>query len=134
MHAEAQATQQRILSDYRLALGLELRARRDAARYTLPELSTQTGVPLESLRSYEKGGSRPQIMTLAKIGSVYNTSALDILVATAQYIYRANGEPIPDSNVTSVDKIALRAVILYCGVAPTQLPLVELSPPQRRRT
>lgn len=114
----------RALIDYRIALGLNLKARRDAAGYSLPRLSAQTGIPTETLRSYEKGTHQPQLTRLASMGAAYNVSALTILITTAEYIYRAHGEPIPDPNLIPSTEIALHAVILYCGVTPTQLPLV----------
>jgi transcriptional regulator with XRE-family HTH domain len=114
----------RALIDYRLALGLNLKARRDGAGYSLPQLSAQTGIPTETLRSYEKGTHQPQLTRLASIGAAYGISALTILITTAEYIYRAHGEPIPDPNLIPPTEIALRAVILYCGVTPAQLSLV----------
>jgi transcriptional regulator with XRE-family HTH domain len=122
----------RALRDYRLALGLELQARREAANYSLSELAVRTGIPIETLRSYEKGLSLPQIIRLANIGTAYAVSALDIMTSTATYIYRASGEPIPDPRLVPADTVALRAVILYCGVTPAQLTLVELPPSQGR--
>jgi len=118
----------RALSDYRLALGLNLKARRDAAGYSLPQLSAQTGIPPETLRSYEKGTHQPQLIRIASIGAAYGLSALTILTTTAEYIYRANGEPIPDPNLIPPTEISLHAVILYCGVTPTQLPLIAPHP------
>ena len=118
----------RALIDYRLALGLSLKARRDAADYSLPRLSAQTGIPTETLRSYERGANQPQLIGIASIGAAYSISALTILTTTAEYIYRANGEPIPDPNLIPPTEIALHAVILYCGVTPTQLPLIAPRP------
>jgi transcriptional regulator with XRE-family HTH domain len=133
MRDETLSAHRRTLSDYRLALGLDLKARRDAAGYSLPQLSARTGIPAETLRSYEKGTYQPQLTRLASIGTAYNVSALNILITTAAYIYRASGEPIPDPNLIPLTEIALRAVILYCGVTPAQLPLVASLPPPNRK-
>lgn len=124
------SVQRRAINDYRLALGLDLKARRDAAGIAFPELANLAGIPAETLRSYERGTLQPQLVRLAHIGAVYGVSALDILIATAEYIYRASGEPIPDPRLVPEDKIALRAVVLYTGVTPGQLNLVESRPPQ----
>lgn len=120
--------QRQAVKDYRLALGLELKERRTAAKLGFAELSERTRIPAETLRSYEKGSSQPQLIRLAEIGNAYGVSAFEILAATAEYIYRANGELIPDRAVVSSDKIALRAIILYCGVTPEQLRTIESSP------
>jgi transcriptional regulator with XRE-family HTH domain len=115
--------------DFRLALGLELATRRTAAGYTLAGLSRRVGIPLETLRSYEKGTAQPQIMRLADIGQAYSATAFALLVSAAEYIYRASGEPIPDRDSSHPDRIALRALALYCGVTPAQLRLIESVPP-----
>jgi transcriptional regulator with XRE-family HTH domain len=120
--------QRQAIKDYRLALGLELKARRTAANLGFAELSQRARIPAETLRSYEKGTLQPQLVRLAEIGNVYGVSAFDILASAAEYIYRANGELIPDSAADRVDRIALRAVILYCGVTPEQLRLIESTP------
>jgi transcriptional regulator with XRE-family HTH domain len=118
-------TQRQAVKDYRLALGLELRSRRTAAELSLTELAEQSRIPPETLRSYEKGSHQPQLVRLADIGSVYRVSAFDILASTAEYIYRANGEPIPDPATVHLDRIVLRALVLYCGVTPIQLRVIE---------
>src|SRR6476659_3192695 len=108
----------RALSDYRIALGLELRSRRTTAKYSFDELASRSSIPAETLRSYEKGASLPQLVRLVDIGNVYDVTLFDILESTAEYIYRASGEPAPNRASTLVDKIALYAVVLYCGVTP----------------
>lgn len=118
----------RALSDYRIALGLDLRSRRISAEYSFEKLASQTNIPAETLRSYEKGASLPQLVRLADIGNVYGVTLFDILGSTAEYIYRASGDPAPNPACTPVDKIALLAVILYCGVTPAQLRMVEVHP------
>ncbi len=120
--------QRQAIKDYRLALGLDLKSRRTTANYSLTELSERTNIPVETLRSYEKGSHQPQLVRLVDIGNVYGVSAFDILVSTAEYIYRANGEPIPDPGRIQAHRIALRAVILYCGVTPAQLRVIESTP------
>ena len=98
------------------------------AEYSFEKLASQTNIPAETLRSYEKGASLPQLVRLADIGKVYGVTLFDILESTAEYIYRASGDPAPSPASTSVDKIALQAVVLYCGVTPTQLRMMELHP------
>jgi transcriptional regulator with XRE-family HTH domain len=115
----------RALSDYRIALGLELRSRRTNAEYSLEKLASRSNIPAETLRSYEKGISIPQLVRLVDIGNVYNVTLFDILESAAEYIYRASGEPAPNHASTPVDEITLRAVILYCGVTPAQLRTME---------
>lgn len=123
----------RALSDYRIALGLELRSRRTNAEYSLEQLASRSNIPAETLRSYEKGSSLPQLVRIVDIGNVYGITPFDILESTAEYIYRASGEASPARTDTSVDKITLRALILYCGVTPAQLPMMEAHP-RRRET
>lgn len=120
--------QRQATKDYRLALGLELKSRRTTANLSFTELAEQSNIPAETLRSYEKGTYQPQIVRLADIGDVYGASTFDILVSTAEYIYRANGEPIPDRRTVHPDRIALRAAVMYCGVTPAQLRMVESMP------
>jgi transcriptional regulator with XRE-family HTH domain len=123
----------RALSDYKIALGLELRSRRNNAEYSLEKLASCTNIPAETLRSYEKGTSLPQLVRLVEIGNVYSVTLFDILESTAEYIYRANGDPTPNGSHVSVDKITLHAVVLYCGVTPAQLRMMEVHP-RRRET
>jgi transcriptional regulator with XRE-family HTH domain len=123
----------RALSDYRIALGLELQSRRKKSEYSLEELASCSNIPAEALRSYEKGASLPQLVRIVDIGNVYGVSLFEILESTAEYIYRASGDPAPNHANTSVDQIALRAAILYCGVTPAQLRMMEVQP-RRRET
>jgi transcriptional regulator with XRE-family HTH domain len=118
----------RALSDYRIALGLELRSRRTNAGYSFEKLASRSNIPAETLRSYEKGASLPQLVRLVDIGNVYSVTLFDILESTAEYIYRASGDPAPHRTSTPVDKITLRAVVLYCGVTPAQLRMMEVHP------
>lgn len=69
----------RALSDYRIALGLELRSRRTDAEYSFEELASRSNIPAETIRSYEKGASLPQLVRLGDIGSVYGVTLFDIL-------------------------------------------------------
>lgn len=123
----------RALSDYRIALGLELRSRRIDADYSFEKLASHTDIPAETLRAYEKGASLPQLIRLVDIGNVYGVALFDILESAAQYIYRASGDPGSDRTSTSVDEATLRAVILYCGVTPEQLRTMNVHP-RRRET
>jgi transcriptional regulator with XRE-family HTH domain len=121
----------RALSDYRIALGLELRSRRTNAEYSFEKLASHSNIPAETLRSYEKGTSLPQLVRLVTIGNVYDVTLFDILESTAEYIYRASGEPTPNRTSSPVDKITLGAVVLYCGVTPAQLRMMEVYPHRR---
>lgn len=121
----------RALSDYRIALGLELRSRRTNAGYSFEKLALRSNIPAETLRSYEKGTSLPQLVRMVDIGNAYGATLFDILESTAEYIYRASGDPAPNRTSISVDKITLHAVVLYCGVTPAQLRLMEVHPRHR---
>jgi hypothetical protein len=118
----------RALSDYRMALGLELRCRRTNVDYSFEQLALHTNIPAETLRSYEKGQFLPQLVRLSDIGKVYCLTLFDILESTAKYIYRASGEPAPNHAGTSVDKTTFHALVLYCGVTPAQLRMMEFDP------
>jgi transcriptional regulator with XRE-family HTH domain len=121
----------RALSDYRIALGLELRSRRTNAEYSFEKLASHSNIPAETLRSYEKGTSLPQLVRLVDIGNAYGVNLFDILESTAEYIYRASGDSAPNPTGTAVDKITLHSVILYCGVTPAQLRMMEVHPSRR---
>jgi transcriptional regulator with XRE-family HTH domain len=121
----------RALSDYRIALGLELRSRRTNAGYSFEKLASRSNIPAETLRSYEKGVSLPQLVRIVDIGNAYGATLFDILESTAEYIYRASGNPAPNCTSVSVDKITLHAVVLYCGVTPAQLQMMEIHPHRR---
>lgn len=118
----------RALSDYRIALGLELRSRRIDADYSFEKLASHTDIPAETLRAYEKGTSLPQLIRLVDIGNVYGVALFDILESAAQYIYRASGDPASDGTSTPVDETTLRSIILYCGVTPEQLRTMNVHP------
>lgn len=118
----------RALSDYRIALGLELRSRRTNAEHSFEKLASHSNIPTETLRSYEKGTSLPQLVRLIYIANVYGVTLFDILESTAEYIYRASGESAPNHPSAPVDKITLDAVVLYCGVTPAQLRMMEVRP------
>jgi transcriptional regulator with XRE-family HTH domain len=92
------------------------------------KLASRSNIPAGTLRSYEKGTSLPQLARLVDIGNVYSVTLFDILESTAEYIYRASGDPAPHRTSTPVDKITLRAVVLYCGVTPAQLRMMEVHP------
>jgi transcriptional regulator with XRE-family HTH domain len=121
----------RALSDYRIALGLELRSRRTNAECSFEKLASHSNIPAETLRSYEKGASLPQLVRLVDIANVYGVTLFDILESTAEYIYRASGESTPNHASVPVDKITLDAVVLYCGVTPAQLRMMEVRPCRR---
>ena len=121
----------RALSDYRIALGMELQSRRTNAECSFEKLALCSNIPAETLRSYEKGASLPQLARLVDIGNVYGITPFDILESTAEYIYRASGEPAPGRACAAVDKTTLHAVVLYCGVTPAQLRMMEIRPRHR---
>ena len=123
----------RALADYRIALGLELRSRRTNAQYSFEDLASRSSIPAETLRSYEKGAFLPQLTRLADIANVYAVTLFDILESTAEYIYRGSGEPAPNRFGASVARITLDAVVLYCGITPAQLRMMEIGP-RRRET
>ena len=123
----------RALSDYRIALGLELRSRRTNAEYSFEKLASHSNIPAETIRSYEKGASLPQLVRLIDIATVYGVTLFDILESTAEYIYRASGDSAPNHTSTPVDKVTLGAVVLYCGVTSAQLRMMEVRP-RRRET
>ena len=123
----------RALSDYRIALGLELRSRQTNAECSFEKLASRNTIPVETPRSYEKGASLAQFVRLVDIENVYSVTLFDILESTAEYIYRASGEPAPNHASSSADKITLGAVVLYCGVTPAQLRMMEVRP-RRRET
>lgn len=118
----------RALSDYRIALGLELRSRRTNADYSIEKLASLSDIPAETLRSYEKGASLPRLVRLVTIAKVYGLTVFDILESTAEYIYRSSGGPAHHQVSDSVDKATLHAVVLYCGVTPIQLRMMETRP------
>jgi transcriptional regulator with XRE-family HTH domain len=72
----------RALSDYRIALGLELRSRRKNAGYSFEKLASRSNIPVETLRSYKKGTSLPHRVGLVDIGNVYSVTLFDILEST----------------------------------------------------
>jgi transcriptional regulator with XRE-family HTH domain len=121
----------RTLSDYRIALGLELRSRRTNAEYSFERLASHSNIPAETLRSYEKGASLPQLVRLVDIATVYGVTLFDLLESTAEYIYRASGEAAPNHTSAPVDRVTLGAVVLYCGVTPAQLRMMEVRPRRR---
>jgi transcriptional regulator with XRE-family HTH domain len=133
MSDNALGVHRRALSDYRIALGLELRSRRTNAEYSFEKLASHSNIPAETLRSYEKGTSLPQLARLVDIANVYGVTLFDILESTAEYIYRASGESAPNHSSAPVDKTTLDAVVLYCGVTPAQLRMMEVRP-RRRET
>jgi transcriptional regulator with XRE-family HTH domain len=99
----------RALSDYRIALGLELRSRRTNTQYSIEKLASLSDIPAETLRSYEKGASLPQLVRLVAIAKAYGVTVYDILESTAEYIYRSSGEPAPNHLGDSVNKATLHA-------------------------
>jgi hypothetical protein len=77
--------------------------------------------------------SLPQLVRIVDIGNAYGATLFDILESAAEYIYRASGDPAPNRISSLVDNITLRAVVLYCGVTPAQLRMMEVQP-RRRET
>jgi transcriptional regulator with XRE-family HTH domain len=106
-------------ANYRMAIALELKNRRNAAGMSISELAMACRIPAETLRSYERGSLIPQLPRLAAISSTYTMSPIRILLATAEYLYTASGTPQPQA--ASSEPSIRRALLLYCGVLPEHL-------------
>jgi transcriptional regulator with XRE-family HTH domain len=106
-------------ANYRTAIALELKNRRNAAGMSVSELAMACRIPAETLRSYERGGLIPQLPRLAAISSAYTISPVSVLLATAGYLYTASGTP--RLSTVSSERSIYRALLLYCGVLPAHL-------------
>ncbi|MBK1784452.1 helix-turn-helix domain-containing protein [Prauserella cavernicola] len=117
----------RALSDYRIALGLELRDRRQRAGYSFDQLASRCRIPAETLRAYEKGSSLPQLVRTDSIGKAYGEGMFGPLVGAARYVYRAAGQQAPTPATTQPITLALYSLLFYGGVTPDQLRELDLS-------
>jgi transcriptional regulator with XRE-family HTH domain len=123
----------RIMRDYRLALGLTLSTIRRDRNLSLSEIAAQTGIPEQTLRSYERGAHQPQIQRLVALAQAFNTSLFGILMSVSEYVYRASGRPCPDPDRESDERIRLYILLLYCGVSPDDIKTMESTDPSWRR-
>lgn len=120
-----QSTHRRIVRDYRLALGLTLAHVRGQSGVSLARVSDRTGIPEPTLRGYERGSSQPQIQRIAAIAQEFNVSLFDILIETAEYLYRASGRPVRDSTNGSIHRVQLISLLLYGGASPDDIEAIE---------
>lgn len=111
----------RIVSDYRIALGLTIGHARERVGLSLADVSDRTGIPEQTLRSYERGTYHPQVQRLMALAQVFNMTTFDLLIDTSEYIYRANGHPIPDRTSDTVDQLRWKTLLLYCGASPEDI-------------
>lgn len=109
----------RTLRDYRMAFGLAVTHLRESAGLSVKGVAEHTGIPEQTLRSYERGDSQPQMPRLLALARTLNSSAFDLLIDTSKYIYRACGRPFPEPVSTYQAKLA--AVLLFCGVSPDDI-------------
>lgn len=108
--------QSRTVRDYRLALGLAITHMRESANLATKDVTVRTGIPEQTLRSYERGNSQPQIERLLMLTHALNAeSAFDLLIEASKYIYRACGRHFPEHG--SPDCLRMTAVLLYCGAS-----------------
>jgi transcriptional regulator with XRE-family HTH domain len=115
----------RTVRDYRLALGLTITHTRDAAGLSLNDAAARTGIPEQTLRSYERGRYHPQVSRLIAIAQAFNVSMFELLNGASTYIYRASGQPLPEQDSTCRDKLC--ALLLYCGASPDDISTVMLT-------
>jgi transcriptional regulator with XRE-family HTH domain len=105
----------RTVRDYRLALGLAITHMRESADCSVKQISARTGIPEQTLRSYEHGDSQPPLPRLLQVERVLSASAFDLLIDTSKYIYRTRGRPFPEPD--SACRAKLSAILLYCGAS-----------------
>lgn len=117
----------RALSDYRIALGLELRDRRQRAGYSFDQLATRCRIPAETLRAYEKGAALPQLVRADSIGKAYGEGMFGPLLGAARYVNRSAGRQPPEPVAATTGVAALESLLLYTGVTPGQIGELDLS-------
>lgn len=105
----------RTVRDYRLALGLAITHMREFADHSVKQVSAHTGIPEQTLRSYEHGDSQPPLPRLLQVTRALNASAVDLLIDTSKYIYRTRGRPFPEPE--GACRAKLSATLLYCGAS-----------------
>lgn len=109
----------RTVRDYRLAFGLAITHMRESADRSVKQVAARTGIPEQTLRSYERGESQPPVPRLLQVTRALNASAFDLLIDTSKYIYRACGRPFPEPDRACRAKLS--AVLLYCGASPDDI-------------
>lgn len=62
-----------------MGLGMELKAARMRAGYTQQQASTESGIPLGTLRRWEQGVNEPDTDSLVALLDLYGASADDVL-------------------------------------------------------
>lgn len=112
-------TQKRTVRDYRLAFGLTITHTRELARLTVADVAASTRIPEQTLRSYERGDSQPQVRRLLTLAEALNVSSFNLLVDTSKYIYRSCGRP--HHQPESACRTKLCATLLYCGATPDDI-------------
>lgn len=115
----------RIVRDYRLALGLTMAESRDHSGLSFAEMANRTGIPEQTLRSYERGSYHPQIQRLIALAQVFDTSMFEILQSASAYIYRASGLPTPDPARDGDFRVRQIALLLYCGASTDDVSAIE---------
>jgi transcriptional regulator with XRE-family HTH domain len=123
----------RNLQDYRLALGLALSDIRTDSELTLSEVADRSGIPEQTLRSYERGAHLPQIQRLIMLARVLGGSLFGVLLAASAYVCRASGRPSPDPDQQPDEWIRLYVLLLYCGVSPDEVDAMAAADPSWRR-
>jgi transcriptional regulator with XRE-family HTH domain len=126
---------QRNLQDYRLALGLALSDIRKSGELTMSEAAHRSGIPEQTLRSYERGTHQPQLQRLTMLAQVLGMSLFGVLLTASEYVCRASGRPHPDPGQQSDDGwIRLYVLLLYCGVSPDEVEAMVAADPSWRRS
>lgn len=62
-----------------IAIGIRVRARREALRITQAELARQIGVTFQQVQKYEKGANRIAASRLLRIAGVLQTTAASLM-------------------------------------------------------
>jgi len=122
----------RALSDYRIALGLEFRNRRQRASYSFDQLAERCRIPAETLRAYERGAALPQLVRVDSVAKAYGEGLFGPLSGAARYVFRASGLPAPAPTAADATTHALHSLLFYSGVTPGQLGELDLSPASGR--
>jgi transcriptional regulator with XRE-family HTH domain len=125
---------QRNLQDYRLALGLALNDIRKSGNLTMSEAADCSGIPEQTLRSYEHGVHQPQIQRLTMLAQALGMSLFGVLLTASEYVCRASGRPHPDPAQQSDGWIRLYVLLLYCGVSPDEVEVMVAADPLWRRS
>jgi transcriptional regulator with XRE-family HTH domain len=125
---------QRNLQDYRLALGFVLSDIRRNGNFSLSEVAYRSGIPEQTLRSYERGIHQPQIQRLTRLAQVLGMSLFGVLMAVSEYVCRASGRPHPDPEQQPDGWIRLYVLLLYCGVSTDEVDAMVAADPSWQRS